>query len=211
MSIIQKNRVDHVVYCTYNLSSGIEYIAQVTGVRPEIGGRHLTKGTHNAILKIGKKAYLEILAPDPKNEDIIGPRWMGIDLLTSPKITRWAVNSIAIGAESKILRSFRPQYGKLESGSRLLNGDQMLTWQLTDPLSLPEIDIIPFLIDWKGSPHPADRMQQKCSLIDINLKYPDPEQSNKLFTRLGLGIQAKDDPYPEIQISLDTPLGVVKI
>ena len=39
---------------------------QRTGVAPQPGGKHVAMGTHNALLRLGERVYLEIIAIDPE-------------------------------------------------------------------------------------------------------------------------------------------------
>ena len=97
--------VDHFVLCVRDLAEAVNRFDIDYGVKAHLGGRHLTQGTHNAIIKIGDQIYLEILAPDPENLDHKGSRWMGIDLITNiPIITRWCLNTPYLIEDSKTLK-----------------------------------------------------------------------------------------------------------
>jgi hypothetical protein len=40
--------LDHLVVAATTLADGIEHIAEITGVTPHPGGKHVAMGTHNA-------------------------------------------------------------------------------------------------------------------------------------------------------------------
>ncbi len=205
------DRVDHIVFCAPTLESGIDHISELTGIRATYGGRHLTKGTHNAIFKIGPHSYFEILAPDPENKDISAPRWMGIDLIKEPRITRWAIKSFAIEKEATILSNYRSDYGSAQSGSRALKDGSMLSWQLTDPLSKPAIEVVPFLLDWQDSIHPSTSLSDNCELKAIRLEHPDPDHIKEVTAPLNLDIIVTYAIQPKVVLTLKTPKGIIEI
>ena len=57
--------LDHLVVAATTLADGIEYIAEITGVTPQPGGKHAAMGTHNALVRLSARTYLEIIAIDP--------------------------------------------------------------------------------------------------------------------------------------------------
>lgn len=114
-------KIDHIVYCVPDLEQAIDYFKNKLGITPVIGGRHLLRGTKNALLNLGDQCYLELLSIDYENKNIPPPRWMGIDLINEPKITRWAVQSEDVNSDQEILTQYSPDLGIVSEGQRKNN------------------------------------------------------------------------------------------
>jgi hypothetical protein len=202
---------DHIVYTVPNLESALADLEARLGVKPLIGGRHDTQGTKNALINLNDGAYLEILAADDDNKNIPPPRWMGVDVLTRPRITRWALKSDDLLTDGKVLRGHSSTLGHTKAGSRQRPDGSMLRWELILPTSIPEVDIIPFMVDWGQSDiHPHDAMPDMgCSIVALQLRHPEPERIQSVLQELGMNTSIIQGKEPDIKLVLRCPTGEI--
>jgi len=209
---MSKRKIDHIVYAVPNLEWGIDHIHNLVGVRPTFGGYHTTQGTKNAILNLGNQIYLEILAVDMDNTAFSNNRWMGIDLIQNPKITRWAIKSSDLLSDVAVLSKNNPSLGHKSKGERKMTNGELLQWEMALPLSTPEVELMPFMIDWKDSAaHPTDGLSDACRLNRISFYHPEPARTQSSFNELGIHEQINLDHQPKISISIQCPNGVVQL
>jgi hypothetical protein len=175
-----------------------------------LGGRHPGEGTHNALLRLGPRAYLELIAPDPSRKRS-RPPWFGLDTLTSARLVGWAVKSTDLIRRAAAARSERVPVGEVRSGRREDSSGHVLSWRLTYPASREEAGIVPFLIDWGDSPHPADAAPQGLALIDLRAEHPDPASVIQHLRHLGLELRVLPGPRPALIATVDTPRGLVEL
>ena len=102
--------LDHLIVAATKIEQGVEWIEERLGAHPQPGGKHVAMGTHNALLRIGARVYLEIIAVDPTASAPQRSRWMDLDeprmraaLAEGPALIHWAVATCDI--ESKVTRS----------------------------------------------------------------------------------------------------------
>ena len=178
---------------------------------PTFGGYHKTLGTKNALVNLGDECYFEILAIDD-NSPINPPRWMGIDLITKPTITRWALKSENLEEDSLILKNYNPKLADIKSGQRTLTSGDVLKWKLTMPLSEPAVEVAPFLLDWSASSaHPTQNLPVHCQLEEIKFSHPSPDSILPVFEYFGFENFLKKGEEEKIVIKLKTPNGIVEI
>ncbi len=204
--------IDHIVYCVHDLDQAILDFESLLGIAPIFGGYHTTQGTKNALLNLGHQCYLELLAADPDNKDVTSSRWMGIDLLSRPQITRWALKSDKLEADSLVVRTANPLMGQIEGGERKTTSGDMLRWGIAMPLAAPEVDVIPFMTDWsESSVHPTDNLENRCRLIDISLSDPDPTKIETVIEQLSIEMSVSQSDHASIKIRIDSPNGIIEI
>lgn len=205
-------KIDHLVYAVPNLEDGMMEIEALFGVEPVYGGKHQTKGTHNALLSLGHGCYFEIIAVDPGNTSVPSPRWMGVDTgLQAGKLTRWAMTSNQIEEDAAFLKEMNTGFGKLESGSREKSDGSVLKWQLSTPLATPQVEITPFLIDWSGSDHPTNSLVDQCLLHSLRAQHPHPQLFASMQENLGLSMEIALGETVELIARIETPRGIIEL
>lgn len=207
---IGKRHIDHIVYAVPDLEEACDYLEGTLEVKPVFGGYHKTKGTKNALLNLGDRCYLEILAIDKANDSITESRWMGVDLITESQITRWAINSNSLVDDQKKLREYNVNMGEIFGGSRETPSGGLLQWEMILPLASPTIELAPFMVNWSPSSiHPSEALANECSLIDINFSQSKSESTEKLFTDLGIDSHIHHSTESKIVIQIKTPSGKI--
>ncbi|WP_394749048.1 VOC family protein [Spongiimicrobium salis] len=210
---MQQRQLDHIVYSVFDLDKAIEDFEALLGVRPIFSGHHSSFGTKNALINLTDGAYLELLAIDTANTAVLPPRWMGIDLLSKPCISRWALKTTAIEKDSRILQRHDEKMGQLVGGSRNTEKGKLLQWDLTLPLAAPEVELVPFSIDWsKSETHPTQELPDMgCKLIKITATHPYPETYTSIFEQLDYHLTIEKAATVQLKMTLESPLGIIEL
>jgi Glyoxalase-like domain len=156
-------KVDHLVMGVESLAQAEAWCVRELGVAPSGGGPHALMGTHNRLLNLGERCYLEFIAIDPDAPAPTGHRrWFGLDepdtrarLRQGPALLHWvaAVDDIHAARSALVAeQGFDP--GEPTAASR---GDYR--WLITvRPDGRPQHEgAVPTLIQWQ-SRHPADAL-----------------------------------------------------
>lgn len=205
-------KLDHIVYAVPDLEKAMADFEKMTGIAPVFGGYHTTQGTKNALVNLGNKAYLEFLAIDPQNTDIVAPRWMGIDLIQQPLITRWALKSDDLKKDSIIVKNYHQSMGKIKGGQRKTTNQQLLQWEMIMPLATPKVELIPFFCDWQNSEiHPTDSLPQQGAFKQLQLTHPTPDKFISTLKELSLDLAVFPKNNISIKATIETPKGIFKI
>ena len=144
--------IDHIIYADLDLDAAVADIERRFGVRAGGGGKHLGKGTHNKVLALGPRTYLEIVAPDPEQPDPSTPRPYGVDGITGGGLVGWALACADIQATLAQVRARGFDPGDVVDGRRV-GPTGTLQWRSTR--NALRAGVIPFLISWGDTPHPA--------------------------------------------------------
>ena len=203
--------VDHLVWGGHDLSQEIDRLEGLTGTRAIMGGRHIGEGTWNALIRIGPAMYLELLAPDPSQEPPVGPRWFGLDDLTTPGLITWAAKGADLEETAAAAGRAGLELGQVRSGQRQRTDGRMLSWRSTYPDLRQGDGLVPFLIDWGRSPHPAEDASGGAELVDLRAEHPEPVAISRLLRPLGIELPISSGPSPALIATLETPAGRVDL
>jgi Glyoxalase-like domain len=206
---------DHLVVAATTLADGIEYVAAITGVAPQSGGRHLAMGTHNALLRLGDRLFLEIIAIDPDGTRPSRRRWFGLDelalqaeLTERPRLIHWVARTDAI---ESVAAACPIALGPIHPMSR---GDYRWRITIPDDGALPARGVVPTLIQWDVAIHPADRLPpSNVTLAQLAATHSDPASVRAALRKLGAegAIQVTYDRETRLAAMLRTPRGVVTL
>ncbi len=185
--------LDHILLGSADLQGGIAFVEQHTGVRATFGGVHPGRGTQNALLSLGERRYLEIIA--------------GLHSLAEPRLVGWAAHPGSISAFAEKLRAAEIKFEGPTPGSRKRPDGQFLKWQ-TVSLADTSSGLLPFFIEWsQGSAHPSVDAPKGCSLFSFTAETPDPEKLASTLKTLNLGLPVKKGEQPRLHAVISGPKG----
>ncbi len=211
--------LDHLVYATPDLDASVEELAERLGTDPVPGGAHPGWGTRNALIGLGPGGYLEVIGPDPGQPRPDHPRPFLIDELTSARLVTWAYRhpnpeSMRDTLELALQSAFggqRALLGPVRAMSRTRPDGDTLHWRLSDPMALPVGGVVPFLIDWGGTPHPSTALPGECRLLELVVGHPDPATLRPVLDALRpvLDVLGPIADKPDDGISIASDLSIV--
>ncbi len=207
--------IDHLIVAAADLDAGAAWLEKRIGVALAPGGRHATMSTHNRLLKLGPRLYLELIAIDPAAPKPERARWFGLDdpalharIAERPRLIHWVARCNDIEAASAACPE--PLGDVLD----LSRGD--LRWRITVPADghLPGNGLLPSLIQWQSSAQPAEPMPERgCALMKLEGFHPEPTRIRAALAALGLEemlalFPAEPGETPGLVAYLKTPAGL---
>ncbi len=208
--------LDHVIWACPDLESGARRFEELTGVRPRYGGAHASGLTHNALVGVGGRCYLEVLAP-------VGP--------ASPKDDEWT-RLARTAKEPRILtycmRSARPlsELASIATASGWKNAVVARNGRITpEGVSLrwqwlaPQVErfglAFPFFIDWLDSPHPGESLESQPDsailLEQFAVGHPDAAGLARTLGEIGVAVDTYTAADVQFRLQLKTPRGTVSL
>jgi hypothetical protein len=203
---------DHLVYVTADLDAATADLEQRLGVRPAGGGSHVGRGTRNTLLSLGPDVYLELLGPDP-GQDVQQP---ASRFPAAPLLRTWAVKAPQIDATVEASRERGYDPGEVQAMSRARPDGVLLEWRLTSGAggglgTDGSVGLVPFLIDWGATEHPALSAPQGCRLTSLRAEHPDPAAVTPALEALGVTLEVTHGPTAALIATIDTPNGPVEL
>ena len=198
-------RIDHLIYAAPDLTTAVADVEDRFGVRAQAGGKHDGLGTHNALLALGPLTYLEIIAPDPEQPRPVRPVPFGVDRVTSGGLVGWALACDDIDGTVAKARSHGYDPGDVIDGQRVRPAGTVLRWRATS--NPPADTVVPFLICWGDTEHPARTAPSGLILASVQVEHPDPPSLAPTLTALGADVAVKAATAPALVAHLDGPNG----
>lgn len=203
--------VDHVVVAAPDLEQGGDHVERLLGVRPAAGGTHAGWGTHNALLSLGPRTYLEVIAPDPGQPPPARPRPFGVDDVKGPRLVSWVVSVPDLQERVAVARSEGVAVGVPLAMSRTRTDGRTLRWRLSDPGEPVDGGLVPTLISWEGADHPAATAPPGCTLLELYAEHPDPAALGRRLGCVGVTMRIDRGARPRLRAVVATPGGPVPL
>ena len=208
-----RRAADHLLLGIADLDRGIAWVEKMTGVRALRGGSHPGMGTQNALISLGGRQYLEIIAPDPRQ-----PAYnfqIDVRSLTEPRLITWAAVTPDINAVANKAREAGYQIFGPRDGSRARPDGNVLRWKSLGvllKLGAQSVEPVPFFIQWAaGSVHPSQDSPKGCRLEEFEIEHPDPASLMDAMKRLGIEARVKKAGGVRLRATLKTPKGRVEL
>jgi len=175
-------------------------------------------GTHNSVLRLGDRddrIYLELIAIDPEGIEPDRPRWFDLDrpsmraaLAQGPRLIHWVARSSDIEHARKISPS--------DHGLAYPMARAPYAWRITIPDDghLPGDGLIPTLIEWAGTRHPADALaDDHIAVVTMAGAHPEPATIRAALGSVGLADALKVTYAVTARLAamLRTPRGIVTL
>jgi hypothetical protein len=197
--------LDHILLGCNDLDRGIALVEESTGVRAAMGGVHPGRGTRNGLLSLGERRYLEIIAPDPAQSEIV--HFPQLRSMTDPRLIGWAVHPPDIAAIVKQLRENKVEFTGPDDGSRKRPDGRVLNWK-TINLADDRHGLLPFFIEWSAdSVHPSVDATKGCTLDYFEVMSADPEELSSAFKRIGLDLPVQRSDKARLRALITGPKG----
>jgi len=207
--------LDHLVVAAATLADGIEYFAEIAGVTAQPGGKHIAMGTHNALVRLSERTFLEIIAIDPEGTKPSRPRWFDLDnialqaeLTERPRLIHWVARTTGI---ERAAAACPIPLGEVHPIAR---GDYRWRITIPDDGTLPAKGLVPTLIEWDVSHHPAESLpKSNVSIASMAASHPEPALIRAALASLGpdLDLPVTYDRDARLAAMLRTPRGIVTL
>ena len=203
--------LDHILLGSNDLRNGIEFVEQHTGVRAVFGGVHPGRGTQNALLSLGERRYLEIIAPDPAQPDVKNPLATGLHSLKEPRLVGWAAHPGNLAAFAQRLKHAGVAFEGPTPGSRKRPDGRLLQWQ-TLGLADDASGLLPFFIEWApDSVHPSADAPKGCTVTRFSAEAPDPTKLAGTLKLLNLDLHVGKGEKPRLMATIVGPKGTLEL
>jgi hypothetical protein len=199
---------DHLLWGVADLGAGIAALAALTDVSAMPGGRHPDLGTHNALAAVGRRRFLEVIAPDPTlRAGALAGRLAG---LKAPKLIMWAART-ASAADSAARAEAAGYQTAVVNGHRQRPDGTTVRWTNVFVTGHGGGTLVPFFIEWQDGRHPADDAPKGLRLRALRAECPEAEGLRAVLDALDVRLEVRKGPAARLIAVLDTPRGRVEL
>ena len=188
--------LDHILLGASSLDYGVSWLEERSGVRAAIGGVHPGRGTRNALLSLGPRRYLEIIAPDPQQSGANNEMVNHLRTIQEPRLVGWAAHTNDLNAVVQKAAAEGIAVENPRDGSRTRPDGKTLRWK-SFGLKEDYAGVLPFFIEWgANSVHPSQDAPAGCSLQHFFVESPAVKEVRSVAAKLGLDLDVKQAKKP---------------
>ena len=206
--------LDHILLGVSDLDHGIAWMEERSGVRAVFGGVHPGRGTRNALLSLGPRRYLEIIAPDPAQAGSAASRdvWAArLNAIQEPRLIQWAAHTNDLGALVQKAAAAGIAIQAPREGSRARPDGKVLRWK-SFSLKDDSSGVLPFFIEWASdSVHPSADSPSGCSLLQFSVESPQAKDVAGAADKLGLDVSVKSGSQPRLHARISGKRGAFEL
>lgn len=206
--------LDHILLGVNDLDRGIAWMEERSGVRAMFGGVHPGRGTRNALLSLGPRSYLEIIAPDPAQLSSATPaESMGNHLkaFTEPRLIGWAAHTVSLMEVVKKAAAAGIDIQNPRDGSRARPDGKILRWR-SAALKSDFDGVLPFFIEWSAETiHPSQDAPAGCTLERFSIESPSVKDIRLVAGQLRLDVDVKPGKEPLLRARITGKKGAFEL
>ena len=199
------NCLDHFMYAGADLDKLASAFESLSGLAAGRGGSHPGRGTRNALASLGADVYLELIAPDPKQQ-LAGALGEQFQTFRQPRIFAYMIRAQDLECLQRLMAKDGIESDLIEASRNTPTG-ATLTWRLLLPRSNPFGEHTPKFIDWMGTTHPATTSAKGCELAAFEIGHPEAGCLGTILRTLDVDMPLVRADRPYFRAHLRTPKG----
>src|SRR5215472_5142592 len=205
--------LDHILLGTNDLDHGIDWMQERSGVRALFGGVHPGRGTRNALLSLGPRRYLEIIAPDPQQASATSGNDLANRLraIQEPRLIGWAAHTNDLTSLVQKAAAAGIAIENPRDGSRVRPDGKTLQWR-SFALKKDFDGVLPFFIEWdRSSIHASQDAPSGSTLQHFFIESPAMDDVRLVASKLGLEAEIKPAKTPALHARIIGKKGAFEI
>ncbi|KAL3944337.1 MAG: hypothetical protein SGBAC_001584 [Bacillariaceae sp.] len=215
---LQDNVLDHIVLAAPDFQDAMKEFENMTGIKPSVVGSLRGLGTKSARVGLDNNAYIELIAPDPKNSGPIGAALAS--QLEEGQLMPWhyAIRSSEVEAmkDDYVPNELGWQPDHISMFGASPDGTPK-KWEMLYMYGHKIGGVVPFYIDWGHCDHPSATIPEVGALKSLVVRAPGGHKVHDLLSSVdGITVEEGDamlefsfgSPEGTITFSADNPHGI---
>lgn len=215
---LQDNVLDHIVIAAPDFDEALKEFENMTGIKPQVVGALRGLGTKTARVGLDNNAYIEIMAPDPKNSGPIGAALARTLEEGTLLPYHYAIRSSEVGEmkDDYVPNELGWQPDHISMFGSGADGTPK-KWEMLYLYGHKLGGCVPFYIDWGECDHPTGSIPEVGSLKSLTIQAPAGHKVHDLLSSVkGIDVEEGDpmmefafgSPEGTITFSADNPVGI---